>query len=120
MHLLYWIDQIHLLKTCKANIYVSRSTSELRVRLALRNRLKPSSKSIFTDRSIKGFFCGSFLLVIVHVGVCFNVVPLCNRVVTCWERADLLAVVFVVFCHFPKRVLVHIRIKGEVGAMKLV
>ena len=30
---------------------------------------------------------------------------------------DLLAVVF---CHFPKCVLVHIRIKGEVGAVKLV
>ena len=27
---------------------------------------------------------------------------------------------FVVFCHFPKCVLVHIRIKGEVGAVKLV
>ena len=44
----------------------------------------------------------------------------CSLVVTCWERADLLAVVFVVFCHFPKCVLVHIRIKGEVGAVKLV
>ena len=31
-----------------------------------------------------------------------------------------LAFVFVVFCHFPKCVLVHIRIKGEVGAVKLV
>ena len=31
-----------------------------------------------------------------------------------------LAVVFVVFCHFPKCVLVHIRIKGEIGAVKLV
>ena len=40
--------------------------------------------------------------------------------ITCWERADLLAVVFVGFCHFPKFVLVHIRIKGEVGAIKLV
>ena len=37
-----------------------------------------------------------------------------------WERADLFAVVIVVFCHFPKCVLVHIRIKGEVGAVKLV
>ena len=27
---------------------------------------------------------------------------------------------FVLFCHFPKYVLVHIRIKGEVGAIKLV
>ena len=27
---------------------------------------------------------------------------------------------FLVFCHFPKCVLVHIRIKSEVGAVKLV
>ena len=27
---------------------------------------------------------------------------------------------FVLFCHFPKYVLVHIRIKGEVDAIKLV
>ena len=36
------------------------------------------------------------------------------------KRADLLAVVFVVFCHFPNCVLVHIRIRGKVGAIKLV
>ena len=45
-------------------------------------------------------------------------VVLCSLVVTCWERADLLAVVCVLFCHFPICVLVHIRIKGEVGAVK--
>ena len=57
----------------------------------------------------------------LHVGVCCAVVSVpCSLVVTCWERADLLAVVFVVFCHFPKCVLVHIRFKGEVGAVKLV
>ena len=57
----------------------------------------------------------------LHVGVCCNVVSvLYSIVVTCWERAGLLAVVCVVFCHFPKCVLVHIRIKGEVGAKKLV
>ena len=39
-------------------------------------------------------------------------------VFTRFERADLLAVAFGVFCHFPKCVLVHIRIKGEVGAVK--
>ena len=56
----------------------------------------------------------------LHVGVFFAVfsVP-CSIVVTCWERADLLVVMFVVFCHFPKCVLVHIRIKGQVGAVKL-
>ena len=47
-------------------------------------------------------------------------VVLCSLVFTCWERADLLVVVCVLFCHFPKCVLVHIRIKGEVGAVKLV
>ena len=50
----------------------------------------------------------------------FVCVVICSLVVTYWERADLLAVVCVLFCHFPKCVLVHIRIKGEVGAMKLV
>ena len=56
-----------------------------------------------------------------HVGVCCVVVFVpCSLVVTCWERAELLAVMFVVFCPFPKCVRVHIRIKGEVGAVKLV
>ena len=52
------------------------------------------------------------------------VVMLCLFSVALWssagKRADLLTVVCVVFCHFPKCVLVHIRIKGEVGAVKLV
>ena len=57
----------------------------------------------------------------LHVFVCYAVVSVpCSLVVTCWERADLLADVFVEFCHFPKCVLVHIRIKGEVGVIKLV
>ena len=51
---------------------------------------------------------------------CAVVFVLYSLVVTCWESADLLAVVFVVFFHFPKCDLVHIRIKGEVGAVKLV
>ena len=61
------------------------------------------------------------MLVMLHVDVCCAVASvLCSLVVTCWERADLLAVVCVVFCHFPKCHLVYIRIKGEVGAVKLV
>ena len=40
-----------------------------------------------------------------------------SLVVTCWEKADLLAVVF---CYFPKYFLVHIRIKGQVGALEMV
>ena len=39
----------------------------------------------------------------LHVGVCCNVVSdLCSLVVTCWERADLLAIVCVLcFVTFP-------------------
>ena len=44
-----------------------------------------------------------FLLVMLHVVVCCAVVYVpCSLVTTCWERADLFAVMFVVFCHFPK------------------
>ena len=40
-------------------------------------------------------------IVLLHVGVCGAAVSVpCSLVVTCWERADLLADVFVVFCHF--------------------
>ena len=67
------------------------------------------------------FFCGFFLLVRLHVGVSCAVVAVpYSLVVTCSERADLLATVFVVFSHFPKYVMSYIRIKAEVGAMKLV
>ena len=62
-----------------------------------------------------------FLLIMLHVCVCYAVVSVpCSLVVTCWERADIFAVLFVELCHFPKCVLVHIRIKDEVGAVKLV
>ena len=57
----------------------------------------------------------------LHVRVCLAVVSApCSLVFICLERAELFAVVIVVFCHFPKYVLVHIYIKGEVGAVKLV
>ena len=62
----------------------------------------------------------------LHVGVCCAIVSVhCNLAVTCWERADHLAVVCVVgSCVLSlsqiKCVLVHIRIKGEVGTVKLV
>ena len=51
------------------------------------------------------------LLVMLHVRVfCVVVAVPCS----------LLAVVFVVFSHFPRCVLVHIINKGEVGSVKLV
>ena len=91
------------------------------VRLSPLTGLSPPVKVLLLTVPRQLFFCGSFLLVMPHVGVCCAVVSIhCSLVVTCWERADLLAVGFIVFCHFPKCVLVNTRIKGEVGAVKLV
>ena len=88
-----------------------------------RNWLKPSSISFLLTVPRRCFFSGSVLLLLVmlHAGVCCAVVSVpCSLVATCWERADQLADVFVVICHFPKRVQVHIKIKGEFGAVRLV
>ena len=64
-----------------------------------KNILSPPVKVFFTDQSKGWFFCGSFLLVILHVGVCCAAMSVpCSLVVTCWERADLLAVVFKLLC----------------------
>ena len=46
-------------------------------------------------------FCGSFLLFVFHVCHAVFSVP-CSLVVTCWERADLLALLYVLCsCHLP-------------------
>ena len=49
-------------KSCKPNIYVSWSTSELRVRLVPKNRFKPSSKIFLLTVPRRYFFCGSFVV----------------------------------------------------------
>ena len=88
-----------------------------------RNWLKPSSINFLLTVPRRCFFSGSVLLLLVmlHAGVCCAVVSVpCSLVATCWERADQLADVFVVICHFPKGVQVHIKIKGEFGAVRLV
>ena len=71
-------------------------------------------------RSRRCFICGSFLLVIFHVYLCYAVfsVP-CSLVDTCLERALPLGSFsvnfFLCFCHFPICVLIRIRNKGEVS-----
>ena len=80
---------------------------ELRMRLAAWRRetgLSPLVKVFFTDRSKV-----VLLLWIVFVSyasclcvLCCRLSVPCSLVVTCWERADLLAVVFVLFGHFFK------------------
>ena len=88
---------------------MSWSTSELRVRLAPLNWSKPSSKifywpfqggTSFVD--LLCFFCLAFAMFL-----CASVKNMCF-VVTCWERANLLALVCGVWpwvCHFPIGIL---------------
>ena len=85
---------------------MSGSTSELRVRSGPFNMFKTSS-NIFTDLSkAVGFFWGFFLLFMIHVCLSYAVwsVP-CSLVITCWKKADHLALLCVilslVFFHFP-------------------
>ena len=68
------------------------STSELRVRLAPWNRFKPSSKTFLLTVPKRYFFYGSFAC--FKSCVCHALVSAhCCLVVTCWERAGLLALV---------------------------
>ena len=76
-------------------------TSELRVRLAPLNRFKPSRKNILLTVPRRYFFCGSFMFLfclVFAMSLCASVY-MCF-VVTCWERADLLALVCGVYCEF--------------------
>ena len=58
---------------------------------------KKSPPVIFLTVSMPSFFCRSFLLLMFHVCYAFLSVQ-CSLVVTCWERANLLALLCVVFC----------------------
>ena len=92
--------------SCKPNIYVLWSTSELRVGMAPWNQFKPSSEIFYWPfRYIFSgslcFFCRVFVMPLsASVYLCL--------VVTCWERADLLALICGVklwVCHFPFGIL---------------
>ena len=75
---------------------MSCSASELRVRLTKLNMFKPSS--VYTDRSKAVLLLWIFLLFMFHVYLYYTVlcVP-CSLVITCWERADLSAILCVMF-----------------------
>ena len=90
-------------RLCKPNIYVSWSTSELRVRFnPVETGLSHPVKVFLLTVPMRCFFCGSFLLLMFHVGVCCAILSVpCSLVVTCWERADLLADVLLCFAIFP-------------------
>ena len=61
------------------------------------NIFKPSSNVLLTALR-RCFFCGSFLLYMFHIYLCFAVLSVpSNLVIACWESADLLALLCVVF-----------------------
>ena len=62
-------------------------------------RFKPSSKIFLLTVPKRYFFCGSFVFSCVLCFSCFRVLYCC-LVVTCWERAILLALVGNVYCVF--------------------
>ena len=86
---------------------MSWSTSELRVRLARRKTWLSPPVKYFTDRSKSVLLLWSFFFCLAFA------MPLCASfkmclVITCWERADLLALVCGVLlwvCHFPIGIL---------------
>ena len=58
--------------SCKQNIYVPWSTSELRVRLAPWNRFKPSGKIFLLTVPRRYLFCGSLMLFLSCVCFAFT------------------------------------------------
>ena len=79
-------------------MYVPSFTLELRVKLVQLNMFKPSS-NFLTDRYEAAFLCGSFFsylcLSLPYCHDCF-----CSFVVTYWEGADLLSLLYVIFLVF--------------------
>ena len=76
--------------SCQPNIYATCSTLEFRMKWLLLNIFKPSS-NFFTERSKVVPFCY----------FCFMFVFPCSIVITCWERANLLAFYVWCFVTFP-------------------
>ena len=61
--------------------------------------VKPPISFLLTVRR-RYISCGSFLLFMFHVYLCYAVLSFqCSLMVTCWERADLLAILCVVFSY---------------------
>ena len=50
------------------------------------------------ESSIISIYCGSFLLFMFHVCLCYSVLSVpCSHMITCWRRADLLALLCIMF-----------------------
>ena len=60
------------------------------------NMFKPSS-----DDFARCFFCGSFLLFMIHICLCYAVLSVpCSLMITCWERLGLLALLYITVVFF--------------------
>ena len=97
-----WVSMVRGL-SCKPNIYVSWSTSKLRVRLAQWNWFKPSSKDIFTDSSKAVLLLWvNFAINVSCLSCCLVclLLPSCHLLGKGWHLGSRLRC-FIVFCHFP-------------------
>ena len=78
------------------NMYLSRSTSEIRLRLAPSNMFSPPV--LFTEKFQCGASCLDFFYICVS---CLSRCPVCflQFVVTCGERAYLFALLYAMFSY---------------------
>ena len=95
--------------SCEPNIYVSWSTSEFRVRSVPLNMFKPPV-ILYWSFQAGASFEDPFCLFMFHICLCYAVLSVpCGLMLTCLERADLLAFLCVmfscVFLVFPYGVL---------------
>ena len=92
----------------KPNIYVSWSTSELRVRLAPWNQFKHSCKKVFLTAPRRYFFCGSFVFFCFLCFSCFRVCSLlpCGHLLEKgWPLSSFLVMFIIFFVTFPFGIL---------------
>ena len=79
-------------------------TKNLCILIHVRIMYKPSS-DFFTDHSKTVLLLGTLFVIMFHFCLYYIVLSVpCCLVITCWERADLLALlcgVSLCFCHFP-------------------
>ena len=83
--------------TCTCTSYINKY-GKTKLSTKQNTILKPSSKMLR-----RYFFCGSFMFLfclVFAMSLCASIYMYMCFVVTCWERADLLALVCGVFCEF--------------------
>ena len=90
-----YIDKLGIFQANQTSIYLV-PYHKIRLMLVPSNIFKPPS-IFFLTVSMWCFFSGSFLLFVFRVCLSYCLSNPCRLVVPCWNRADLLALLFVMF-----------------------